>query len=152
MRSIFNILVLSIILFSCSSGTRDVTTKGISLNTDTLISKGNEVIFFKPNVIEFEQLTMKYSKGSGILRADSAFDKYVDSVSNLYKDWKTVHFPSQKVIRVVASDSTSSLLDRIDNGQNLYGIIYNNSGSEPVVEFGIKNNESLTEMVKRFEK
>jgi len=152
MRIIFNILVLSIIIFSCSSRTKDVATKTLSLSSDTLISKGNEVVFFKPNEIEFEQLTKEYSKGSGILRADSAFDKYVDSVSNVYKDWKTVHFPHQKVIRIVAFDSTSSYLDRIDNGQNSYGIIYNYSGSEPVVEFGIKKNESLSEMVKRFEK
>jgi len=148
MKKIFEILIFSLMAISCSTGNKE-GTKINDVTVDTLITKGNEVVFFKPSKNEFQLLIDKFGKESGIYQVDSAFNKYMDSISVTFKDWKKIKCQDHRIIRIIAFDGTSSYLDRMNNGTNYYGIIFNNEKFEPVVEFGIVKNENIIEMMKR---
>ena len=148
MKRLIECVFLFLVVISCTTGNQNEKGKAQDLKIDTLIAKGGEIVFFKPTKSEFEYLVNKYGKESGIYEADLEFDKYVDSISNIYNKWNLIKYPSQRIIRIIAFDGSSSYLDR-QKLPCVYGIIYNFSTSEPVVEFGIKNNERIHEMIRR---
>jgi len=148
MKKIFGILLAILILFSCSTRKQNESNKTNETIIDTLVSNGNEVVFFRPTKSELDVLFNEYGKENGINEAESTFDNFVDSISIVYNKWKLIKYPTQRVIKIIAFDKTASYLDR-HNVPNMYGVIYNFYSTEPVVEFGMKNNESTKQMLDR---
>lgn len=148
MKRLFDFLIIIFVFVACTKSNQNEKVKTNDLKIDTLISKGDEIIFFKPTKNEFEDLVNKYGKESGIYEADGAFDKYIDSISSVYSKWNFIKFPSQRIIRIIAFDGSTSYLDR-QKLPGVYGIIFNISTSEPVIEYGIRNNEGIHEMIRR---
>jgi hypothetical protein len=119
---------------------------------DTFTSLGNEIVFFRPAEEEFELLAAHYGEDSGIRETEADFSFYAQSVSDSLKTGGTkVVVPKQRIIKIVAYDGTVSYLDRLDNGTNEFGIIFNYSDTEPVVAFGVDTDVSILERIKKKE-
>ncbi len=119
---------------------------------DTFTSQGNEIVFFKPTEEEFELLAAHYGEDSGIREAEADFSFYAQSVSDSLKTGETkVVVPRQRIIKIVAYDGTVSYLDRLDNGTNELGVIFNYDDGEPVVAFGVDTDVSILERIKKKE-
>ena len=120
-----------------------------TLNLDTLVSVGDEIVFFKPTEEEFDSLMNVHGEESGLYEVESDFSHYANEVGKRLEGTKTkISFATQRIIKIIAFDQTVSHLDRLDNGSNEYGIIFNSSKHEPRVEFGVWTDVGILEVVK----
>jgi hypothetical protein len=120
---------------------------------DTLVSKGNEIIFFKPTPKEYEALLKKNGIKSGINEVESDFNFYAKNISDSLKGSNIkVVFCEKTIIKIIAFDNSVSYLNRLNNGSSNYGIIINFEKTEPVVEFGVSTDVGILSLIKHLRK
>ena len=114
------------------------------VKTDTLVTKGDEVLFFRPTKEEFESLRKEKGNDSGLDEVESDFNYYLAKVQDKLKERKiVVKYPIERVIKIIAFDSTVSYLDRVGNGTSIYGVIINSSVFGPTVLFGVNTDIAI---------
>jgi len=117
------------------------------LPADTFISIGNEIVFFKPTEEEFQELIKIKGEKSGLYQVESDFSFYANEVKKkLEGSPMKVYFAKERIIKIIAFDSTISYLDRVNNGTNEYGFIINSTKYEPRVEFGVYNDMDILKL------
>jgi|GEM_PF-4660687 len=144
LTTIVFLVSVSCSLKSKNSGTKIENEKGLDskeVKTDTLVTKGDEVLFFKPTKEEFENLKKEKGDNFGLDEVESDFNYYATKIQDKLKESKVVvKYPKGRVIKIIAFDNSVSYLDRIGNGTNIYGVIINSSVSEPTVLFGVNTD------------
>jgi hypothetical protein len=164
MRRIQAVIFLSFIVLSCKNPDSNPESIGEYVSTkkeskelvksvqeakpDTFVSSGNELVIFKPTRDEYDFLVSKGKSEKELYKMDSLSSFYSQELTKKYKGQNyKIHFPHQRIIKIVAFDGTHSFIDRLSNGTNEFGLILNSSKQEPRVEFGILTDEQILNII-----
>jgi len=104
---------------------------------DTLDIDDYNLLFFHPSESEFGQLIKIEGENSGLYEVDSDFGFYINSVNNsLSKTNLKIKFITERIIKLKTNNGLINL-DRLENKEGPYGVIFNSNNCEPRIEFGV---------------
>ena len=120
---------------------------------DTINIDNYNLVFFHPNEAEFEELLKeKGEESEGLYEVDSDFGFYASNVyDSISKTESKVKIITERIIEY-STKSGIKYLDRINNKEHPYGIIFNNVNCEPRIEFGIMTDIDMFQIWNEYKK
>lgn len=90
-----------------------ITDKTPLEESDTFVSKGNEILFIYPTQFDFDSLNRNQIDNKGIFEAYDDFSFYANSVATqLIDDSVRIIAPIEKIIEILAFDNTKTYVVR----------------------------------------
>ncbi len=118
------------------------TTPNI-IKLDTIDLDNFNVLFFKPNESEYNELLKSLGENSGINEVDSDFGFYANKVyDSISKTGLKVKIVTERIIKY-STKSGIKYLDRLKNEEGQYGVIFNQPNCEPRIEFGVMTDVGM---------
>lgn len=116
---------------------------------DTLNVDNYNVLFFHPTESEFKKLLKENGENSGLYEVDTDFGFYASKVyDSISKTDLKVKIVTERIIKYSTKNGIK-FLDRLNNEEHPYGIIFNKVKCEPKIEFGVMTDigffQELTE-------
>lgn len=107
---------------------------------DTIDVSNYNVVFFKPNLTEYNTLINKYGENSGLNEVDADFGFYLNKVfDSISKMGYKVKIVDEKIIKLSVNNRVK-FINKIENKNGYYGIIFNNKNCEPKTYYGVKTD------------
>jgi hypothetical protein len=151
-----------IILLSCKTEKKEKkfidspilngTVKPIIVKLDTIDVDNFNVLFFKPNESEYDELLKTLGENSGINEVDSDFGFYANKVyDSILKTDLKVKIVTERIIKY-STISGIKYLDRLKNEEGQYGVIFNQANCEPRIEFGVMTDVGMFQELAEYNK
>ena len=122
------------------------------IKLDTIDLDNFNVLFFKPNESEYNELLKSRGENSGINEVDSDFgfntNKVFDSISKTDVKVKII---TERIIKY-STKSGIKFLDRLKNEKGQYGVIFNQPNCEPRIEFGVMTDIEIFQKLAEYNK
>jgi len=122
------------------------------IKLDTVNVDNFNVLFFKPNESEYNELLKTLGENSGINEVDSDFGFYANKVyDSISKTDLKVKIVTERIIKY-STKSGIKYLDRLKNEEGQYGVIFNQPNCEPRIEFGVMTDDGMFQELAEYNK
>lgn len=120
-------------------------------NKSLLNINNYDVLFFYPNRQELKKLAEEYDDDT-LFEVDADFRFYINtSQDSLSKLGLKVHVVREKVIKYTV-DGKPQYLDRLQDRDQLYGIIFNDENCDPKILFGVMTDIDIYQELSAYRK
>ena len=114
---------------------------------DTLNVENYDLIFLHPSENEFNRLLKIHGEDSGLYEVDSDFGFYTSKVNDsLSSTDLKIEFATNQIIKVDGGNGTV-FMNRADMENGSYGIIFNHTKCDPLVEFGVMTDLEIYQRI-----
>jgi len=122
------------------------------IKLDTIDIDNFNVLFFKPNESEYNELLKTLGENSEINEVDSDFGFYANKVyDSISKTDLKVKIVTERIIKY-STKSGIKYLDRLKNEEGQYGVIFNQPNCEPRIEFGVMTDVGMFQELAEYNK
>ena len=129
-----------------------IQTTPYIIKFDTIDVDNFNVLFFKPNESEYNELLKALGENSGINEVESDFGFYTNKVyDSISKTDLKVKIVTERIIKY-STKSGIKYLDRLKNEEGKYGVIFNQPNCEPRIEFGVMTDVGMFRKLAEYNK
>ena len=119
---------------------------------DTIDGDNFNILFFNPSTDEFDKLIDSLGENSGLNEVDSDFSYYGNKIiDSLSKTKMRIKVVTERIIKLRYNNEIN-YFDRIQNEKGQYGVIFNYSNCEPLINFGIMTDVGIYQELEAYRK
>ncbi|QKJ30986.1 hypothetical protein HQ865_14905 [Mucilaginibacter mali] len=118
---------------------------------DTLVVRGEQMVFFMPTQKEFDAMVEKEGEDSGANEMMGDFDEYMSQVIDSLKKnpWLKTTITHKQVVTVVLANGRKVNID-CTKDDNIVGSILCDGNKEPQVDYGVSTSDDYWAMIDNY--